>query len=187
MDKLDSLVTDSLVERLLHPERLAVMLSSLKARRAEKADSENKRVMVLQREVTDAEDRLKRLYRLVEDGVTDLDDLLKERLDRLKADRDRARAVLEATKSRQGVDIRIDPALIESFGRTMRENLTTGSTPFRKAYLRSLIDVIEVDDEQVRIKGSKDVLERAVLAGGSVTEPRSQMSTKWRTRHDSNV
>jgi hypothetical protein len=91
MDKLDSLITDSLVERLLHPERLAVMLSSLKARRAEKADSENRRIVLLQREVTEAEDRLKRLYRLVEDGVTDLDEVLKERLDRLKADRDRAR------------------------------------------------------------------------------------------------
>jgi len=187
MDRLDGLVTDNLVERLLHPERIAAMLSSLKARRAEKADSENKRIMTLQHELTDAEDRLKRLYRLVEDGVTDLDDVLKERLDRLKADRDRARAALEATKSRHGAEIRIDPALIESFGRTMRENLTTGSTPFRKAYLRSLIDVIEVDDAQIRIKGSKDVLERAVLASRSAAEPRSQMSTRWRTRHDSNV
>ena len=187
MDKLDGLVTGTLVERLLRPERLAGMLSSLKAQRAEKAENENRRIMALQREVTDAEDRLKRLYRLVEDGVTDLDEVLKERLDRLKADRDRARAALEAMRSRQGADIRIDPALIESFGRTMRENLTTGSTPFRKAYLRSLIDVIEVDDAQIRIKGSKDVLERAVLAGGSGTEPRSQMSTKWRARHDSNV
>ena len=69
----------------------------------------------------------------------------------------------------------------------MRENLTSGSTPFRKAYLRSLIDVIEVDDAQVRIKGSRDVLEKAVLASGSRVEPRSQMSTKWRARHDSNV
>ena len=69
----------------------------------------------------------------------------------------------------------------------MRENLTTGSTPFRKAYLRSLIDVIEVDDTQIRIKGSKDVLERGVLASISGAEQRSQMSTKWRTRHDSNV
>ena len=109
------------------------MLSSLKARRAEKADSENKRILILRREVTDAEDRLKRLSRLVEDGVTDLDDLLKERLDRLKVDRDRARAALEATKTRQGADVRIDPALIESVGRTMCENLTTGSPPFRKA------------------------------------------------------
>jgi site-specific DNA recombinase len=102
MDKLHGLVTDTLVERLLRPERLAVMLSSLKAQRAERADSENKRIMALQREVTDAEDRLKRLYRLVEDGVTDLDEVLKERLDRLKADRDRARAALEAIKSRLG-------------------------------------------------------------------------------------
>jgi DNA invertase Pin-like site-specific DNA recombinase len=185
MDKLDGLVTDNLVERLLNPERLAVMLSSLKAQRADKAESANKRIMVLQREVTDAEERLKRLYRLVEDGMTDLDDVLKERLDRLKADRDRARAAFEATKSQQGAVIRIDPALIEAFGRTMRENLTTGSTPFRKAYLRSLIDVIEVDDAQIRIKGSKDVLEKAVLAsGGSAAELRSQMSTKWRAAAD---
>jgi site-specific DNA recombinase len=187
MAKLDGLVTDSLVERLLHPERLAIMLSSLKVRRAEKAEGENKRLMILQREVSDAEDRLKRLYRLVEDGVTDLDDVLKERLDRLKADRDRAKAALDATKSQHGAAIQIDPALIESFGRTMRENLTTGSTPFRKAYLRSLIDVIEVDDAHIRIKGSKDVLEKAVFASRPGAEPRSQMSTSWRTRHDSNV
>ena len=187
MAKLDGLVTDSLVERLLHPERLAIMLSSLKVRRAEKAEGENKRLLILQREVSDAEDRLKRLYRLVEDGVTDLDDVLKARLDRLKADRDRAKAALDATKSQHGAAIQIDPALIESFGRTMRENLTTGSTPFRKAYLRSLIDVIEVDDAHIRIKGSKDVLEKAVLASRPGAEPRSQMSTSWRTRHDSNV
>ena len=82
MDKLDGLVTGSLVERLFHPERLALMLSSLKAQRAEKSASVNKRIMALQREATDAEDRLNRLYRLVEDGMTDLDDVLKERLDR---------------------------------------------------------------------------------------------------------
>ena len=184
MDRLDGLVTDHLVEQLLHPERLSAMLSSLKTRRADKAESENKRIMTLQREATDAEDRLKRLYHLVEDGLTDLDDVLKVRLNQLKADRDRAKAALEATKSRQGAEIRIDPALIERFGRTMRENLTTGSTPFRKAYLRSLIDVIEVDDAKIRIKGRKDLLERAVLASQSSAEPRSQMSTKWRTRHE---
>jgi hypothetical protein len=65
--------------------------------------------------------------------------------------------------------------LIERFGRTMRENLPTGSMPFRKAYLRLLIDVIEVDDAQIRIKGSKDVLERAVLASRPRAETSSQM------------
>ncbi len=185
MDKLDGLVTDQLVDRLFHPERLATILASLTARRAEKAESVNCRIMALQREVTDAEDRLKRLYRLVEDGLTDLDEVLKDRLNNLKADRDRAKAALEATKSQIAPAIRIDPALIERFGRTMREKFTTGSVPFRKTYLQSLIDVVEVDDHQIRIKGSKDVLERAVLAEQSPTSG-SQMSTRWRARRDSN-
>jgi hypothetical protein len=45
----------------------------------------------------------------------------------------------------------------------MCESLTSGSVPFPKAYLGSLFDGIEVDDAQVRIKGSKDELQRAVL------------------------
>ena len=185
MDRLDGLVTTHLVDQLFHPERLAAILISLTARRATRAESVNNRVMALQREVTDAEEKLKRLYYLVENGLTDLDDVLKDRLNCLKADRDRAKAALEATKAQIAPAIRIDPALIERFGRNMREKFTAGSTPFRKAYLQSLIDVVEVDDKQIRIKGSKEVLERAVLAG-QVAEAGSQMSTRWRARRDSN-
>jgi site-specific DNA recombinase len=185
MDKLDRLVTEHLVERLFHPERLATILNSLSARRAEKAESVNKRIMALQREVTDAEDKLKRLYRLVEDGMTDLDDVLRDRLNDLKADRDRARAAFEAARVQIAPAIRIDPALIERFGRGMREKFSNGSVPFRKAYLQSLIDLIEVDDHRIRIMGGKDVLERAVIAG-QAAESGSQMSTRWRARRDSN-
>jgi site-specific DNA recombinase len=186
MDKLDGLVTDQLVEQLFRPERLAAMLASLTARRAEKAESVNRRIMALQREVTDAEDKLKRLYRLVEDGMTDVDDVLKDRLNNLKAERDRAKAALETAKYQIAPGIRIDPALIERFGRSMREKFTTGSVPFRKAYLQSLIDTVEVDDRHIRIRGSKEVLERAVLAGETAGESGSQMSTRWRARRDSN-
>jgi site-specific DNA recombinase len=174
-------------ERLFEPERLAAVLASVTARRTEKAESVNKRIMALQREVTDTEDKLKRLYRLVEEGMTDFDDVLKDRLNSLKADRDRAIAVLDVAKSQIGPAIRIDPALIERFGRSMREKFSAGSTPFRKAYLQSIIDVVEVDDHQIRIKGSKDVLERAVLAGQAASESGSQMSTRWRARQDSNL
>ena len=186
MDKLDGLVTDHLVEQLFHPERLAGILGSLTARRAEKAESVNRRVMALQREVTEAEDKLKRLYRLVEDGITDLDDVLQDRLNNLKAERDRAKAALEAAKYQIAPGIRIDPALIERFGHSMREKFTIGSVPFRKAYLQSLIDTVELDDHHVRIRGSKEVLERAVLAEQTASEPGSQMSTRWRARRDSN-
>jgi len=178
MDKLDGLVTDNLVERLFQPARLAVLLASLSSRRAEKAEALSTRITSLQREVTDADDKLKRLYRLIEDGLTDIDDVLKDRLNTLKADRDRARAALERTRSHEAPSIQIDPALIERFGRAMREKFSTGSVPFRKASLQSLIDVIEVDDTQIRIKGSKDVLERAVLAGEAGSAEGSQMSVR---------
>ena len=184
MDKLDTLVTSNLIERLFDPERLAEILNSLSSRRAGKLESLNGRLMTLQREVTNADDKLKRLYRLVEDGLTDLDEVLRDRLNTLKADRDRAQAALERAKEHAAPQIQIDPALIERFGRMMREHLTTGSVPFRKAYLQSLLSVIEVDDAHIRIKGSKELLEKAVL--GSQNDPGgcSQMSTTWRATVD---
>ena len=66
----------------------------------------------------------------------------------------------------------------------MRENFTTGSVPVRKAYLRSLIDRIEVDDHQVRIKGRKDLLEKAVLASRNNQAWCSETSTRWRARRE---
>jgi hypothetical protein len=69
-------------------------------------------------------------------------------------------------------------ASLERLDRSMRKNLTSGSIPFRKVYLQSLINVVKVDDAQIRIKGSKDVLERAVLASRNGATPGSQMSTE---------
>ena len=47
---------------------------------------------------------------------------------------------------------------------TLEKKRRAGEIPFRKAYLRSLIDTVEVGDRVIRIHGSKTVLERAVLA-----------------------
>jgi hypothetical protein len=60
----------------------------------------------------------------------------------------------------------------------------SAQVPFRKAYLQSIIDVVEVDDTQIRIKGSKEVLEKAVLASRAGTIRGSQMSTRWRATVD---
>jgi site-specific DNA recombinase len=87
-----------------------------------KADAINARLITLQREVTDADEKLKRLYRLIEDGMTEMDDVLTDYLNTLKADRDRARASLERAKPHSAHAILIDPALLEPFGRNAREN-----------------------------------------------------------------
>jgi site-specific DNA recombinase len=93
------------------------------------------RIIALQREAVDGDDKLKRLYSLVENGLTDIDDVLKDRLNTLKADRERVKAALERARSHAAPSIQIDPALIERFGRAMREKFSAGSVPFRKAYL----------------------------------------------------
>jgi site-specific DNA recombinase len=129
MQKLDTLVTEHLMERLFKPERVAAILAHCHPV---------------------------------------------------------ARKMRQRSKAHSASQIQIDPALIERFGHTMRENFSTGSVPFRKAYLRSLIDVIEVDDHRIRIKGSKDLLEKAVLASQNGPPGCSQVSIRWRARRDSN-
>jgi hypothetical protein len=64
---------------------------------------------------------------------------------------------------------------IGGFGRVMRENLTSGSVSFRKAYIQSIVDAVEVDDDPIRIEGSKEVLEQAALATRSDEIQCSQM------------
>ncbi len=51
--------------------------------------------------MTDADDKLKRLYRLIEEGVTEFDDVLKDRLNTLKAERDRAKEALARAQEHQ--------------------------------------------------------------------------------------
>ena len=95
---------------------------------------------------------------------------------------------LESARSARQRQIVIDEARIESFGRLMREHLTTGDIPFRKAYLGAIIDRVEVDDDRSRIFGRKDVLEHAVAGGAEGTLPGVRSFVrKWRTHQDSNL
>jgi hypothetical protein len=140
MDTLDALVTDRLVAELLQPDRLRATLASLWSQRAEKTLEVDGRVTALRREIEASEDKLKRLYRMVEDGLTDLDDILKERLAALKQERDRAKGALDRIHVAKCPPTEIAPEMIERFGRLMRENVTTGEIPFRKAWLQAIVD-----------------------------------------------
>lgn len=186
MAKLDGLVTDGLVERLFQPAHLTALLTSVSERRAAQALEVDKRVAALQAELTEAEDKLKRLYKMVEDGIAELDDILKERIASLKLDRERARTALDRIKAQAAPPTAFDPAVIEGFGRAMRENITSGETPFRKAYLQAVIDRIEVDDGVVRIVGDKSTLEQAVAGLSLAADGVRRCVPKWRARHDSN-
>jgi len=140
MDTLDTLVTDHLVAELLQPDRLRATLASLWSVRAEKAIQVDGRVAVLRREVAGAEEKLKRLYPMIEKGMTDLDDILRNRLAALKQEWDRANAAFDRINVDARPPAEITLELIERFGRLMRETVTTGEIPFRKAWLQAIVD-----------------------------------------------
>jgi site-specific DNA recombinase len=68
----------------------------------------------------------------------------------------------------------------------MREKITSGETSFRRAYLRAVVEAIEVDDHVIRIHGSKTSLEQAVVAGGQIGKGVRCFIRKWRSLGDSN-
>ena len=123
---------------------------------------------------------------MVEEGVTDLDDILRDRLASLKLERDRARSALDRIKARHAAPTTFDPAALERFGRAMRENITTGEIPFRKEWLRSIIERIEVDDGAVRIIGDKSTLEQAVDENPEASGGVRRCVPRWHAQRESN-
>jgi hypothetical protein len=172
--------------RLLTPERLTSVLEILADRQSAKTDAVDRRLVSLQREVSDTEERLRRLYRSIEDGIVELDDILRERTTSLKSERERAKAAYDRARAQCGTVAMIDSVKIDAFARLMTDKLDNGDINARKGYIRSIVDAIEVDDNAIRIIGSKNVLQ-AVIAGKQTANGNVRgFVRKWRARRDSN-
>lgn len=184
---LDDIVLTNLKARVLAPDRIADLLKSLIERQAAKSESADHRLLALQKELSDAEERLKRLYRSIEDGIIDLDDILRERIAALKAQRERVRAALDHARAQCGAAAAVNAEKINAFARLMNAKLDAGDTNTRKGYIRSIIDAVEVDDQAIRIIGSKDILQAAVAGKQTENGNVRGFVRKWRARKDSNL
>ena len=187
MAYLDDIVLTALEDRLFAPERLAEVLNALAARQSARSETINARLVGLQTEMNKSESALKRLYKLVEEGHVEIDDLLSDRIALLKADRENARAALDRARAQARPFESIAAEKVEAFGRLMRSVLRDSDTPARKAYLRALINSVEVGDGKVRILASTDVLQAAAAAPADSAEDVRGSVLKWRARNDSNV
>ena len=147
MEKLDKLVADHVEHRLLQPNRLEKILCSVLDRREERAERQTTHIAELRKRATEADAKLKRLYDAIENGVTDLSDLmLKDRITELKAIRDQARA---DTERAEGATDRLSPTIttqsIKVFARTARKRMRIEGGGYRCDSLRALAERVEVD------------------------------------------
>lgn len=146
MPKLDELVLQNVADRLLAPARLTQMLEAIVERRPQQDQAVADRRRALETEIAHTKGKLARLYRAIEDGMVDLDPDLKERIQTLKNERDIAQASLNRIAEQARNSAEITPERVEAFAALMREKLASGDAQARKAYLRSVISRIEVDE-----------------------------------------
>jgi site-specific DNA recombinase len=188
MDKLDLAVTDSVVEKLLQPVRLRELFTEVLAREQKNNSGSELELLRVERELADARQRIDRLPNSVETGVFDAnDDDLRTRLDAAKQDRaiaTEAKMRIEAI-TRRATDV--SPAKLVAFADFLSEALRGGEVPFRKAYLRMLIDWIDVTKHAARIRVRRSALRDQIDRTDEVTGKVPISIQDWRTRHDSNV
>nr|WP_312352026.1 recombinase family protein [Brucella intermedia] len=193
MDRLDHLVACHLEERLLQPNRLETILSSLLDRRQERLERQREHLADLNRRITETDQRLGRLYDAIESGVAALDDIgLKDRIANLKAVRDQATADAERIQATLygSSDRAITPGMIDSLSETARRSLRIEGGGYRRDHLRAFAQRVEVADDEVRIMGRKsDLIQSLVAASSGETAALAVRSSvlKWRTRKDSNL
>jgi site-specific DNA recombinase len=192
MEKLDALVADHIERRLLKPERLEEILSSVLHRREERAERRAEHIAELRKRATEAVAKLKRLYDAIENGVADLaDPMLKDRVAELAAIRDQSREDADRAESAlENAGPTVTPQALATFARQARKKMRgEAGGGYRRDHLRALAQRVEVDEREVRIMGSKGTLLRTlVAASGGKTAGICLPSfvPKWRTRRDSN-
>jgi hypothetical protein len=153
MEKLDELILQNVKERLLVAERISALLEALIRRRNDRRDEVAGRQQALKDQLAGTKDKLARLYRAIEEGVVDLDDELKARVEALKTERDVAKASLDRIATTGSTATELTPARIAAFTELMKEKLDNGDVQARKSYLRAVISCIEIGDQRIRIIG----------------------------------
>ncbi len=189
MDRLDTLVVDEFVSRILAPDRLRKLVEGHVARAGQAVAERAARLDVLRREATEVEKAIANLLGMVEKGLLDMDDpTLKPRLEALKARR--ARNVEErraVERSDLTGPVEIDDAVLRRIAVEVAERLRNGDPRVRQAYIRAFIGRVGVDKKVVKIEGPNSALVGAASAG----VPRGAnevlaFARKWRPHGDSN-
>jgi site-specific DNA recombinase len=187
MAKLDDLIIANVKERLLSPDRLTEILEAVIDKRSVQDQAVVERRASLEANLGQVRDKLARLYKAIEDGIVDLDDELKARINALKDERGLIEASIERLVVQARAKVEITPAKITAFSELMRAKLDAGDTQARKAYLRSVISRIEVDDRAVRIIGEKAALADVIAGRAAQSAGVRGFVRKWRARKDSNL
>lgn len=163
MVKLDGLVLDHLGEQLFKHDRLKVILEELIRRNAKKSNDFQDEEKQLRRELRTTEEKIDRLYDALTDGVVGNTDGFKRNLSKLDQRKDELIRQVSMRKRHRDVPTNILTLKnIEKFSKIAHAKLQDADSAFRKRYVRLFVDRIDVNDDQIMIRGPKMALANAI-------------------------
>ncbi|MDW3098671.1 MAG: recombinase family protein [Alphaproteobacteria bacterium] len=190
MPKLDALVIDAVCEKVLKPDRLTSMISTLLERNSDKRLKDRSSLRELQTERRKAKAAISRLFDAMEECDPADISLYRDRIASKNEELDRTNRLIAYKERELNAPVReVTFKRIDAFSAAIRVRLHDNDEPkFRQAYLRLLLSEVVVGKDMVRLKGSKVVLaHQAASEKPLVPSMVPTFVEEWRTRHDSNV
>ena len=161
MEKLDSLILNTLADKVFDPERVKIMLSDMKKQIKAAQASQDDGLKKLTKELDEIKLAIDRLYEAVEKGFLPLDSSLHERSHKLNA-RKQELLIQVAGYRRQQQFPEIKQNQLEAFTKALRTKLLDRKSGFGKEYLKLLVSEIRIKDNQAEVTGSYSALAHAV-------------------------
>ncbi|MGB3739101.1 MAG: recombinase family protein [Pontixanthobacter sp.] len=183
MDKLDDIVVESVVKKVLAPDRLSKLLEAWLDRSALGETQDRKELKSLRSRHTRLEGESASVIKLVRNQILSPDDpQVKKELGQIAAQKRAAAADIDAIERKLADPAKtITPLILAKFGKLIADTMRDRNTPLRQAYVDLLISRVEVGNDVVRIMGSKTALSRA--ANGTPPHAVPKTEREWCTRH----
>jgi site-specific DNA recombinase len=146
-ERIERFVIDRLKRYILTEENLEDLVRLTNEDLAEKCKGENGRLEIIQSEMQDVEGRLAKLYDALETGEFKGGELAPriKALFEKKAELEQAKVEAEEALKYHTIEL-AKPAVVREYVQSMRALLEESSIMTRKAFLRSFLDRIEVDE-----------------------------------------
>ena len=188
MERIDQLVLQRLVERVLTPERVTQLLRDHMKRRQATETQDEEKLKQLSWVLKSKDDGLNNLYRAIEQGIVALDSTLQVRVNALKDERGVVMTEMVGIKQDRPWPRKVSPKQVAYALERMKAMLLDTSLGYGKQLLRYLVQDIQVEVGQVTLRGSVGQLEKAVAEmkmDTVLTVP--TFMHNWCPRHESNV
>lgn len=188
MDRMDQLVLQRLVEKVLAPDRVTLMLKDWLKHQERSQGGEDQTVQELARSLKTTDDGLNNLYDAIEKGVIALDSRLQGRVNLLKDTREKILTDMALLKRDKPSFRKISLKQVAYATQRMKEMLLDPESGYGKQLLNLLVDEIRVEGRQATVRGSYAALDLAVSEmkmGTPNGVPR--VIHDWCARQDSNL